>query len=39
MLPTAQDDVLSFVHNSKHIWFAVIDEERNQKTFTFKKLE
>ena len=28
-----------FVHNSKNNQFTVTEEERNQKIFTFKKLE
>ena len=28
-----------FVHDPKYIQFTVIDEERNQEIFTFKKLE
>ena len=28
-----------FVHNPKYIQFTVTEEERNQKVFTFKKLE
>ena len=42
MFPKAQDNVLECLVLStthKDIQFTVIEEERNQKIFTFKKLE
>ena len=42
VFPKAQDDddkLSCFVHNPKDNQFTVTEKERNQKIFTFKKLE